>query len=240
MTIKVDMHTHTVASAHAYSTVLENMTAAKKAGLEAIGMSDHAGGIEDSPHRWHFYNMRLLPREIEGVFLLRGIELNILRNGETDYPLKYRESIDYTIASLHSQIFLTEDADETSAIYLKIAKDPLVDIIGHCGEYRFGFDHRKVICEFAQTGKIVEMNNHAFRTHEENAKNFRDIAKMCMKYDVPIVVNSDAHFCLSVGKVDEILQMLDEIQFPEELILNTSLSKIEAYFGAKGRRLIKA
>ena len=53
-TIKTDLHTHTTASCHAYSTLEENVQWAKQIGLEAIAMTNHAPSLPDAPHIWHF------------------------------------------------------------------------------------------------------------------------------------------------------------------------------------------
>ena len=73
-----DLHTHTIASDHAYSTLLENIEYAKRAGMQALAITDHGPGVEDAPHLWHLLNMKSLPREIEGVRILRGVEANIM------------------------------------------------------------------------------------------------------------------------------------------------------------------
>lgn len=57
MKFVADMHTHTLASDHAYSTISENAASAAKAGLSYLGMTDHCINMEDSPHIWHFCNM---------------------------------------------------------------------------------------------------------------------------------------------------------------------------------------
>lgn len=38
----IDLHTHTLCYGHAYSTIKENVKAAKLAGLKYIGLSEHA------------------------------------------------------------------------------------------------------------------------------------------------------------------------------------------------------
>ena len=50
MKIIADTHTHTIASTHAYSTLLENVGYAKKAGLRAIAITDHGPAMPDAPH----------------------------------------------------------------------------------------------------------------------------------------------------------------------------------------------
>ena len=71
---KIDTHTHTVSSGHAYSTVTENAKYAASIGLEIIGMTDHAPKMPGSCGYLHFLNLRILPEYIEGVRVLKGIE----------------------------------------------------------------------------------------------------------------------------------------------------------------------
>ena len=78
MKILLDTHTHTLASTHAYSTVLEMAKYASEAGMEAIAITDHAPAIPDGAHPWHFQNLKAIPREIYGVKILYGAEVNIL------------------------------------------------------------------------------------------------------------------------------------------------------------------
>ena len=73
-----DTHAHTVASTHAFSTVEEYFRAASDKGLQLFSITDHGPEMPDSPHPWHFGNMRVLPRIRYGVAMLRGIEANIL------------------------------------------------------------------------------------------------------------------------------------------------------------------
>ena len=54
MDIKTDLHTHTLVSQHAYSTVIENVKYAAENGVEAIAVTDHAPGTPDGAHDWHF------------------------------------------------------------------------------------------------------------------------------------------------------------------------------------------
>ena len=76
--IKTDLHTHTLASTHAYSTLEENCRGAFANGLEGINMSDHGPSMPDAPYEGHFSNMRILPESIHGVKVWKGAEANIV------------------------------------------------------------------------------------------------------------------------------------------------------------------
>lgn len=68
-----DTHAHTVASTHAFSTVDEYFREASAKGLHLFSITDHGPEMPDSPHPWHFGNMRVLPRVKDGVALLREL-----------------------------------------------------------------------------------------------------------------------------------------------------------------------
>src|SRR5262245_59642052 len=102
MRIIADMHTHTVASGHAYSTVNELALAAARKGLQAIALTDHGPAIPGGPHLYHFGAMRFIPAVIEGVRILTGIEANILDTaGGLDLDDSYLQRLDFVMAGLH-------------------------------------------------------------------------------------------------------------------------------------------
>ena len=135
---RCDVHTHTLYSRHAYSTVRENVLAAREAGLELLGVTDHFSDMlfpnTDLAHAdlrdyQHFINMRSWPREWEGVRLLRGAEADIrtLDGGLFGQGIEITEDItgrparrartlydhvtrecDYVIASVHYKDFAHE------------------------------------------------------------------------------------------------------------------------------------
>ena len=85
MKIVADLHIHTVSSGHAYSTVMENVRAAADKGLEMIAITDHGPAMPGGPHEYHFGNMQVLPDELFGVRILKGVEANVIdRAGNLD------------------------------------------------------------------------------------------------------------------------------------------------------------
>ena len=76
---------------------------------------------------------------------------------------------------------------------------------------------------------IIEINNHSFRVRAGSDVNCKQIALLCKKYSVPVVLSTDAHFSQEVGEVPNSIRLMEEIDFPVELILNTSLKKLCDY-----------
>ncbi len=233
--LAADLHTHTDVSRHGYSTVYENITAAKEAGLFAVGISNHGPASEDGAPEGHFRNLRVIPETVDGIRVFRGAELNIVDfKGTIDLSRDTIENrLDYTIASLHEDVTAPGSILDHTNAYLAIAGNPLVDIIGHSGTGCFAYDYEQVIPEFGRNGKLVEINEATFRVRRGSAENCRKIAGLCMKYGVSIIVNSDAHFCKSVGVFQEALQMLDSLKFPKELIINSSMERLLKWFADK-------
>lgn len=90
--------------------------------------------MEDAPHHWHFINMRIWPRVVDGVGILRGIEANIKNvDGEIDCSGKMFDSLDLIIAGFHEPVFAPHDkATNTQAMIATIASGN-VHIISHPG-----------------------------------------------------------------------------------------------------------
>ena len=72
----------------------------------------------------------------------------------------------------------------------------------------------------------MEINDHSFVSRKQNIENCKEDRAVLQKARVPIVVDSDAHFEVHVGEFGHALEMLSEIDFPEELILNASAERL--------------
>ncbi|GHS85633.1 phosphatase [Synergistales bacterium] len=234
-TLSADLHTHTIGSGHAFSTVKEMAGAASEKKLSVLAVTDHGSAMEGASGAIYFRNLSVLPRNIGSVTILKGIEANIMDMDarlDADAPLLSR--LEWVIASLHENVTAPATSAAHTEMYLKLADNPLVDMIGHPDTPAYAFDYERVIREFGAKGKIVEVNNeHAFCHGAQNGKNCARIASLCKKHGVRIAVNSDAHIFSKVGEVGAALVMLDEIEFPEELILNLKHERVLDYIKSK-------
>ena len=240
MQIVADLHTHTIASTHAYSTVYEMVRGAKNRGLIAIGITDHGPDMVDGPHEWHFSNLDILPRQIEGVTVIRGIEFNICPGGELDHMKEGSlKPIEFALASFHECCFApATKAEHTEALEV-VLRDKRVNALGHLGNANYDFDKEYIISQCNQYDKLVEINGNSFAIRKGSQENCTEIAQLCKKHQVPIVLNSDSHIEYRVGYVDHTLSMLEEIEFPEELIVNSSRERLDTYFRGRGLHLFE-
>ncbi|MBQ8568007.1 MAG: phosphatase [Oscillospiraceae bacterium] len=234
MNICADLHTHTVASTHAYSTVAEMAAEAARKGLKAIAFTDHTPASTDGPHIWHFHNLhKAIPRELYGVKIIYGAEASVSDyEGRLDFPQKECEALDWIIGSVHTEILPSHSVEKNTETYLKLAENPLVDVIGHPANVKFLFDYEKGLKKIRECGKLVELNESTIRW-KNTEKNYIEILKLCKKYEIPIIVNTDAHFMTAAGDFTESLRMLDELDFPEKLVFNADWERVREHINKK-------
>lgn len=239
MRIKFDTHTHTIASTHAYSTFTENATFAAKIGMDGFAVTDHAPAMPDAPHDWHFRNLKNLPRLMFGQKILVGAELNILDlKGNVDLDDDILKKLDVVNVSIHEPAYKDSDKEDHTEAYEAIVTNPLTDIICHSGSPKFKYDYEYIIKLAKKHNKLIEINNHTFFVRRSNVENCRRIAEICKKTETGIVVSSDAHFSMDIGNYDMALGMLEEIDFPEELIMNTTYEKFRDFMeNERGKKM---
>lgn len=230
----LDLHTHTIVSGHAYSTVQENIEAAKKIGLKYLGMSEHAPSMPGGPHPFYFQNIYVIPKEVDGVRVLRGIEGNIIDfDGNIDVTDEMALHLDYIIASLHSPCLKGGTKEENTNAYLKAMNHPKVKIIGHPDDSRFIFDKEIVIKNAKEKNILIEINNSSLKPdsfREGSRENIIELLRLCKKYNVRVVLGSDAHISYDVGKFIYNGNIIEEVDFPKELVINYHEEQIKEFF----------
>ncbi len=235
--IIADTHTHTVANTHAYSTINENAAVAARKGVRFIAMTEHGPAMPSGPHIFHFDNLHKLPDIISGVGILKGCEANVIDyDGALDIPEKTLEKMDWVIASLHLPCIPSSTVEDHTRVYKILAQNPYVDVFGHTGTNSYIYDYEDVIKVFKEYDKIVEINANSIVVRPGSHENCIQIARLCKKWGVPVVANSDAHYCEEIGKVDVSLQLLEEIDFPHDLILNADFDRFKELAQQKSGR----
>lgn len=238
MKIVVDTHTHTLSSGHSYSTVQELAKEAAVNGIEMFVVTDHGPNLKGAPCLYHFGNLRVIPDELYGVKILKGVEANIIDySGKTDMPDEYLKRLDFIIASFHDICIIPSTIEEHTNALLKIIKNPLIDAIAHPGNSQYQVDIEKVVRAAKENNKLIEINNHSFAVRAGSEKNCKKFALLCKEYRVRVVCGSDAHISFDVGKFNKVYSLFEEINMPEELVLSTSVEKFERYLNERKTRL---
>lgn len=231
MKIYADLHTHTCVSQHAYSTIDEMIRAAKEKGFLAVGITDHGPEMMDGAIPHHFLCMQDLPDVVDGVHLIKGAEVNIKNfDGKLDLKDSLLEPMQFVIASYHTEAIRPGSVEENTRGWLNVIQNSMVDCLGHCGNPAFACDLDAVVKACAQYGKLIEINSNSFKVRKGSYENCCRVARLCMAHQVPIIVSSDAHSRYFVGEHTAALRLLEEVQFPEELVLNSSPERLAEYF----------
>lgn len=238
---RLDSHTHTIASGHAYSTIYEMVQAAAAKGLELLAITEHAMKMPGTCHELYFYNMKALPRQMEGIRVLFGAEVNLLDyQGKIDMKEIMLEKMDVVVASLHTLCIAPGTEAENTAALVNAIRNPYVNIIGHPDDGRYPVDFDTVAAAAKEHHVLLELNNSSLNENcpRENAReNDIRMLELCKKYKTPVILDSDAHWAGDVGNCTNTLPLLEEIEFPEELVVNSSVERYLSYvnYGFRSR-----
>ncbi len=263
MELRTDLHTHTLYSRHAYSTIEENVRAGREQGLELLGTTDHFSSMlysdyMDNKHYQYFYNMNCWPREWYGVKLLRGCEVDIVdlegnlfghdinpAKGIIDKNINEADSLfgrvtrrlDYLIASVHMTDFAVKASkSRITDMYIKALSNSRVIILGHIGRTGLDFDIDSVVTAARDMHKLIEINEHSFGWDDSIYDRCKQILVRCAELNVPICVSTDAHISYDVGRFDNCHKLLESVDFPQELVANRNA---KSFFGYMSRSLEK-
>ncbi len=239
MTFELDVHTHTLVSGHAYGTITEMAKAASEKGLKILGITEHSRNMPGTCDDLYFMNLHVVPREMFGVKLLLGAELNIMDyEGTVDLPDRLLKRLDLRIASIHGNLYRSGTIGQNTNAVLQAMRNPRIDIIGHPDDGNFPMDYEQLVLASKETHTLLEINNNAMRSKmRRNVKeNIITILGLCEKYEVPVILDSDAHFMTDVANFDHVLPVVEAVGFPKELVLNYSAEKFMQYLAYNRER----
>lgn len=224
MKLSIDLHTHTIASGHAYSTLRENIAAARARGIRILGTSDHAMAMAGVENNAVFDNYQAVPRVLDGVVILCGVEANILSaDGAIDIDLDHKK-LDYAIVSLHRQCFQPADVKTNTDAIINAGRHPLVKIIGHPDDARFPLDYERLSDFIVEEDLFCELNNSSLKKNGPRIgaeENLRVLLGLGKEKNMKVIVGSDAHMDVDVGNFELAKVLINELDYPEELIVNT-------------------
>lgn len=238
MEMLVDLHTHTISSGHAYSTISENALAASRKGLKLLGMTDHGPSMLGAPSLYHFGNLAILPEELYGVGILPGVEANIINHeGELDIPVNYLVRMKLVLVGLHMLCYPGGTVEQNTQAYINAMENPFTDMMVHPGRPEFELDLERVAYMSAQLNVPVEINNSSLAAGKKVTKeNCHRFASYMAKYKGPIILGSDAHFWDRVGVFDYALELIREVGIMEHQVLNTSPDRVLDYLARRRKQ----
>ncbi|MDF2627865.1 MAG: DNA-dependent polymerase family [Symbiobacteriaceae bacterium] len=200
--LKGDLHTHTRAS-DGTATLQEMAEAARSLGHQYLAICDHsrslsiAGGLTPERLALQGNEIRRLNQTFSDFRLLRGTEVDILRDGSLDFPDDVLADLDVVVASIHSHMHL--DSHTQTERLLRAIHNPHVDIIGHPTGRILGrrdpypLDIDRIIAACAETGTALEISASPARLDLSELH-----ARLARQRGVKLVINTDAHSTLEL------------------------------------------
>jgi len=233
--IEVDVHSHTLASGHAYGTADEMFRAASKKGLKLYGITEHTSGIPGTCTDIYFLNIKVVPRRQYGMEVMLGAEINIRDyKGTLDLDQKYFKFLDVRLAGIHTICYKPGNVSENTEAYLGAIRNPGVDIIVHPDNDKVPADVETLCYAAKENHTLLEINNNSLRLPDRKGvrNNILKILECCKKINQPVIIGSDAHYMCDIANYDHAEKLIEEAEFPKELILNYSAEKFKAYLAS--------
>jgi DNA polymerase (family 10) len=195
--LKGILHNHSTYSDGKHS--LKQMAeACRDLGYEYLGMSDHsrtasyAGGLEIEKVQKQWEEIDSLNKTLAPFKIFKGIESDILTDGNLDYPKEILAGFDFVVSSVHSSLGM--DRKKATARLLKAIQNPYTTILGHptgrllLRREGYPLDHKVIIDACAMYGVIIEINANPWRLDLD----WRWV-NYAMEKGVMLSINPDAH-----------------------------------------------
>jgi DNA polymerase (family 10) len=191
------IHTHSRWSDGA-ATIEEMALAARERGFEYLVMSDHsksafyASGLNEERCREQWKEIDDLNNLLSPFKIYKSIESDILNDGQLDYDDEFIKGFDLVIASVHSNLRMTEE--KATQRLIKAIEHPATRILGHMTgrllltREGYPLDTAKILDACAANGVAIELNAHPYRLDID----WRQIPRAIEK-GILISINPDAH-----------------------------------------------
>lgn len=219
------IHNHTTYSDGTH-TVQEMADAARERGYQYIAICDHsktaayAHGLSIERVQEQQEEIDTLNTRYDNFRILKGIESDILPDGNLDYPDDILASFDLVVASVHS-VFNMSETDMTNRI-IRAIQNPYTTILGHptgrllLARDGYPVDMHRIIDEAAAQGVAIEVNANPHRLDMD----WRHIA-YALDRGVSISIGPDAHQITELDYVDIGLAMVKKGGGTASQLVNT-------------------
>lgn len=237
--MKIDLHTHTIASGHAFGTVQENAKQAAKKGIKLLGITDHGPALLGAPCETYFWCEGRVTREFEGVRILFGVEANIIdAKGRLDLSDKLLKKLDIVIAGFHENTDYTDlGIEKNTEVLINAIKNPYVKMLAHPYGYKAEVDIEKVTEAAIKSNILLEINASYFFKNKIADKEIWDKLKTMVRIlkenGKKFIINSDAHNPFEIGRFEEVIEKFDELNITKDDLLNDNIEEVLAFLNIR-------
>ncbi|MGD0185000.1 MAG: DNA polymerase/3'-5' exonuclease PolX [Roseiarcus sp.] len=238
--VKGDLHAHTSAS-DGMNSLEEMARAARQRGLDYLAITDHsrrltvAHGLDAERLRRQGEAIDRLNAQMRGFTLLKGIEVEILKDGTLDLPDEALKRLDLVVAAIHSDFALPRD-EQTERI-LRALDNPYVAILAHptgrllLERDPYDVDMPRIMKAARARGCFLEINAHPDRLDLSDAH-----CRMAKNEGVKLSLGTDAHRVGDLGNLAYGVDCARRGWLEAGDIVNTrSIGELKALLGAARR-----
>lgn len=223
--MQLDVHTHSIMSGHAFSTLTEMITEAQRRGLKIFGVTEHTPALPGACNPIYFRNLHVVPRQWGDMRVLLGAEMNILdTNGTLDLDELYYPMLDLRIAGIHALCWKGGTKDENTRGMINAIRNPATQIISHPGDGTAELHFEPIVQAAIEHHTLLEINNSSLKPVRgktaRSIPNNLELLRLAKQYDMPVILGSDAHITFDIANYEYIMPLLNETEFPEHLIVN--------------------
>ncbi len=238
MQVYFDVHTHSVSSGHhTKDTITDLAKKAAEIGLKYLCITEHAPAMIGTTNASYFRNLRYAPKERFGVKIIYGAELNVInQNGDVDLDGDVLSCLDFSIASLHKDVFKPSSESADTAAIINAMKNPFVNVVGHPDDPTFSLNAHALTDAAKETSTALELNSAGISKsgyREPNIPFLVEMLYLCKRKGVYIVLGSDSHGKDRIADFDDSIKILKAIDFPDELVLNYDIQLFKKFIGDK-------
>lgn len=235
----LDIHTHTLASGHAYGTIREMAQGAAERGLKLLGISEHGPGTPGTCEPIYYNCMPYAPRNKYGVEIMYGCELNVHDDGTFRLAEKPLSRLDYAIVGIHGVCYHDQGRRKNTENLIACMRHPKVCLVSHPDDDHTPLDYPMLVAAAKELGVALEVNNNSLIKGDRRlncVENYRQMLALCEQERVPIVVSSDAHDPDYVGRFDLACALLSEVGFDRDLIINLEVDRWKEHVRRRAER----
>ena len=201
--IRGDLHVHTDTTDG--RDTLETMVAeAKRRGYLYIAITNHTqrvtmvGGLDERGLLEHWEAVERVAKSVEGIHVLKGVEVDILKDGSLDITGDVLARADVVVASVHYDTDMPRP--QMTRRIIRALENPFVDILGHATGRKlnerppYNVNMDDVITAAARTGTALELNSNPKWLDIDDAN-----CRSAREHGVKVVVTTDAHSARELG-----------------------------------------
>lgn len=215
--ILADLHTHSLASQDAFSTVTEVCQAAAKRGLKYVAVTDHGPAMPIGQHPYHFQAMAALPKFMSGVRLLKGAEANILPDGTIDIEPRVAASLEFMIIAYHLVWEFPDKAANTKNL-VRLLEEKRGHMLAHPYHPWIELELNPVMEALAASGTVLELNEKALQRADQAW--VEPVIQKALAKGVLFGLGSDSHYHEDVGSFTRCLEIINQYDIPQARIIN--------------------